>query len=245
MFIWPTDVRRITSHYNRNRKHPITGKVSYHAGMDIAQSGTHSIYAAASGTVTRSYYSSSYGECVMIMHDIKGKTYETVYAHMRSGSRRFKVNEKVKQGEVIGIMGNTGQSTGQHLHFELHVGRWNSSKSSATDPLPFLKEYSSEKANQSTSSTYKVNAGDTLSTIAKKSNTTVDLLVKLNDIKNQNLIYPGQVLKLPTKIIYHIVRKGDTLSRIAADYKTTVNTLADNNNIKDKNIIHPGQKIKV
>lgn len=245
MFIWPTSVRRITSQYNKNRKHPMTGKVSFHAGIDIAQSGIHEIYAAASGTVTRSYYSSSYGECVMIMHEIKGTIYETVYAHMRNGSRRFKVNEKVKQGEVIGIMGNTGNSTGQHLHFELHVGRWNATKSNAINPLPYLKEHSSKQEHQSDSSTYMVKAGDTLSAIARKKNTTTDLLVKLNDIKNPNLIYPGQVLKLPTKIVYHIVKKGDTLSQIAVKHKTTVNKLAAKNNIKNINIIHPGQKIQV
>jgi len=90
-----------------------------------------------------------------------------------------------------------------------------------------------------------VKAGDTLSAIAKQNNTTINLLVQLNDIKNPNLIYPGQVLKLPSKITYHIVRKGDTLSQIASHYKTTVNTLAAKNNIKNINIIHPGQKIKV
>lgn len=245
MFIWPTSVRRITSHYNKNRKNSTSGKISYHAGVDIAQSGTHNIYASASGTTTRSYYSSSYGECIMIMHEIKGTTYETVYAHMESGSRLFKENEKVKQGDIIGIMGNTGHSTGQHLHFELHVGRWNSSKSNAINPLPYLKEYSSEQNSQSDSLTYTVKSGDTLSVIAKRSHTTIDLLVKLNNIMNQNLIYPGQVLKLPSKTIYHIVKKGDTLSEIASIYKTTVKKLADKNNIGNVNIIHPGQKIQV
>jgi murein DD-endopeptidase MepM/ murein hydrolase activator NlpD len=245
MFIWPTDVRRITSHYDKNRKHPITGKISLHSGMDIAQSGTHEIYAAAGGTVTRSYNSDSYGECIMILHEIKGKTYETVYAHLRTGSRRVKVNQKVKQGQTIGIMGATGNVTGQHLHFELHVGRWNTSRSNAVNPLPFLKEYSSEPEHLTDGSTYLIQSGDTLSQIASRHNTTVEALIRLNGIKNKNLIYPGQVIKLPSRIIYHVVKKGDTLSEIASQYKTTVDIIAANNNISNPNLIHPGQRIQV
>jgi murein DD-endopeptidase MepM/ murein hydrolase activator NlpD len=95
-----------------------------HEGLDIAKPGTVPIKAAASGTVSKSYVSSSYGEVIFIVHNINGKTYETVYGHMRKGSRRFKVGDKVNQGTQIGLMGNTGRSTGQHLHFEVHVGRW-------------------------------------------------------------------------------------------------------------------------
>lgn len=244
MFIWPTEVRRITSHYNKNRKHPVTGKVSYHAGMDIAQAGAHEIFAAASGVVTRSYTSKGYGECVMIMHSLRGNTYETVYAHLKEGSRKVKVNDKVTQGQPIGIMGNTGNSTGQHLHFELHVGRWNSAQSNAVDPLKYLKEKSTNK-QQSDVNTYVVKAGETLSGIAKKKKTSVKMLVEINGIKNKDLIYPGQVLQLPIKTTYYIVKKGDTLSQIAGKYKTTAENLAAANNIKNINLIHPGQKLKV
>jgi murein DD-endopeptidase MepM/ murein hydrolase activator NlpD len=115
------------------------GGARHHMGIDIAQSGNVPIRAAADGTVSRSYYSASYGECVMIVHNINGVTYETVYAHMRKGSRTVRVGQNVKQGQVIGYMGSTGDSTGQHLHFEIHKGRWNVQKTNAVNPLNYIK----------------------------------------------------------------------------------------------------------
>ncbi|WP_249669890.1 M23 family metallopeptidase [Polycladospora coralii] len=109
-----------------------------HYGIDIAQGGTVAIKAAAKGTVSRSYFSSSYGEVVFIKHTINGKNYETVYAHMRSGSRTVSPGDSVFQGQRIGYMGNTGDSSGQHLHFELHSPSWNNSKSYRLNPLSYL-----------------------------------------------------------------------------------------------------------
>ncbi|MGH0838438.1 M23 family metallopeptidase, partial [Bacillus cereus] len=129
-FIYPTDTTRVTSGFRGSRPD--------HHGVDLAEAGYHPIYAAASGQVSRSYLSSSYGECIMIVHTIDGVTWETVYAHMRSGSRTVKVGDYVTQGQTIGVMGNTGESSGQHLHFELHKGRWDASKSNAVNPLDYL-----------------------------------------------------------------------------------------------------------
>ncbi|MFX3625227.1 MAG: murein hydrolase activator EnvC [Ectobacillus sp.] len=108
-----------------------------HYGLDIAAGGTVPIVAAADGVVIRSDFSSSYGNVIYISHRINGKTYTTVYAHL--SSRSVSNGQTVKQGQQIGFMGNTGQSHGQHLHFELHVGEWTSSKSNAVDPKPYLK----------------------------------------------------------------------------------------------------------
>lgn len=113
---------------------PRWGKL--HAGIDIAASGTVPVMAAADGVVIRAYYSQSYGNVVFISHRINGQTYTTVYAHLSSYSVR--TGQAVKQGQQIGIMGNTGASQGQHLHFELHVGEWNQSKSNAVNPMPYL-----------------------------------------------------------------------------------------------------------
>lgn len=146
-FIFPT-VKRITSRYGY-RTHPITGeRTSKHQGVDFAEPGYHEIKATASGTVTRSYRSTSYGECVFILHNINGQQFESVYAHMRAGSRRVNVGQKVKQGQVIGIMGSTGNSTGQHLHFELHKGRWNFNKSNSVDPLNYLPSLKDEDVEE-------------------------------------------------------------------------------------------------
>lgn len=140
-FIWPTNTKRVTSPFGY-RTHPLTGaRGSHHNGIDIAKSGSRPIFAAAEGVVRRSYLSSSYGETIMLEHEINGDTWETVYAHMERNSRRFNDGEKVKQGDVIGRMGSTGNSTGQHLHFEIHKGGlWNMAKSNAVDPEQYLEK---------------------------------------------------------------------------------------------------------
>lgn len=108
----------------------------FHAGIDIAQSGTVPVVAAADGVVIRSYFSSSYGNCIMVSHSIGGQTYTTVYAHL--SSRNVGSGQVVAKGQQIGIMGNTGHSFGQHLHFELHKGAWNVSKTNAVNPLSYV-----------------------------------------------------------------------------------------------------------
>jgi murein DD-endopeptidase MepM/ murein hydrolase activator NlpD len=100
MFMRPC-VGTITSGFGKRGK-------EFHYGIDISAKGRVPIVAAADGVVTRSYYSSSYGEVIMIRHTIGGKTYETVYAHMRRGSRKYKTGQHVKKGAIIGYMGQTG-----------------------------------------------------------------------------------------------------------------------------------------
>ncbi|WP_082233373.1 murein hydrolase activator EnvC family protein [Halobacillus massiliensis] len=102
-----------------------------HAGIDIGGNGTP-IVAAADGQVLRSYYSSSYGNVVYLTHYIDGKIYTTVYAHMQN--RKVSSGDTVSQGQQLGLMGTTGNSTGPHLHFEVHEGAWNASKSNAVNP---------------------------------------------------------------------------------------------------------------
>ena len=102
---------------------------------------------------------------------------------------------------------------------------------------------------------YKIKKGDTLSEIAIKYNTTVNELVRINNIKNPNIIYINQTLLIPTKnnsisngnddknnTIY-IVKKGDTLYSIAKRYNTTVQKIVNNNNIRNPNLIYPGERI--
>lgn len=126
-------------------KFPTQGQVSsnfevrwgqMHYGVDFTATGDKPIRAAAAGKVIKSYYSSSYGNVVFVTHYIKGKLYTTVYAHMKK--RSVQAGDRVQTGQVLGLMGNTGHSTGQHLHFELHNGEWNFEKTNAVDPLPYL-----------------------------------------------------------------------------------------------------------
>lgn len=117
-FLWP-----LPSSYNvlsslfAGRIHPITGKLQNHTGIDIPAPGGTNIYAAKSGVITTSTYNSSYGNYVVISHS-DGTS--TLYAHM--SKRNATVGKTVKQGAVIGYVGTTGSSTGNHLHFEVRVG---------------------------------------------------------------------------------------------------------------------------
>lgn len=113
------------------------GSRANHHGIDIAKRGPNvPIVAAADGVVIKSYYSPSYGNAIFISHSINGQVFTTVYAHL--SSRSVGSGAVVRKGDRIGTMGNTGQSYGQHLHFELHKGEWNGAKSNAVNPLSYL-----------------------------------------------------------------------------------------------------------
>ena len=94
------------------------------------------IIASAGGTVIRANYDKSYGNVVFLTHVINGKVYTTVYAHME---KMFVSNgQSVQQGQLLGYMGNTGNSFGAHLHFEIHEGSWNGSRSNSVNPLKYV-----------------------------------------------------------------------------------------------------------
>ena len=105
----------------------------FHFGVDLAKSGYVPIVAAADGVVIRSYYSNSYGNCIFISHSYNGQVYTTVYAHMEQ--RLVQSGAVVKKGQQIGVMGSTGDATGQHLHFELHRGEWVPDRHNAINPV--------------------------------------------------------------------------------------------------------------
>ena len=112
------------------RLSPITGGSELHRGQDIAGSGA--ISAAQSGTVVTATYHASFGYYVVINHGtINGVTVETLYAHMQPGLL-VAPGQTVSQGQQIGIMGTTGDSTGVHLHFEVHEN------GGLVDPLNYI-----------------------------------------------------------------------------------------------------------
>ncbi len=107
----------ISSPYG-SRIHPISGKQSFHSGIDIPASQGTPIIATRSGTVTIATYNSSYGNYVEINH---GDGTSSRYAHMMNGGILVKVGDTVRQGQIIGKVGTTGASTGNHLHFEIRI----------------------------------------------------------------------------------------------------------------------------
>ena len=117
-------------------KNPVTGVNKLHAGTDFAAPGGTPIYAAASGYVQVAGWSSGgYGNYVIIYHGkmSDGNQYSTLYGHMRSVATS--AGKYVQQGEIIGYVGSTGNSTGNHLHLEVWKG---GSKANAVNPRGYI-----------------------------------------------------------------------------------------------------------
>lgn len=110
---WPTLSARLTSNFGY-RTDPFSGKAAFHAGIDIGGKIGDPIYAAAAGTVITSEASSSRGNYIVIQHP---NGIQSWYLHLqKSGVAK---GEQVTKGQNIGKLGNTGRSTGAHLHFEI------------------------------------------------------------------------------------------------------------------------------
>lgn len=109
------DLSRTASGYGM-RMDPIYRTRKFHAGMDFSAKQGTDIYATGNGRVTYAGWKQGYGNCLIINH---GYGYETVYGHMSKFKAR--VGQKVTRGEVIGEVGNTGKSTGPHLHYEVKI----------------------------------------------------------------------------------------------------------------------------
>lgn len=116
----------VTSAYGW-RTHPITGKQSFHNGVDLAAGSGTAIYAVRSGTVTTATYSSVYGYYVTVNH---GDGYSSLYAHMTD----YVVSngQYVEKGQLLGYVGSTGWSTGPHLHFTIYYN------GSTVNPMDYI-----------------------------------------------------------------------------------------------------------
>ena len=115
-FIWPSYTKQINSYFG-NRKHPIGGIWTGHKGVDINANYGSAAWSAASGTVIMAStgWNGGFGNVVMVMHP---SGYTTIYAHLSSIA--VVSGQSVAQGQVVGYVGSTGNSTGSHLHFEVH-----------------------------------------------------------------------------------------------------------------------------
>lgn len=114
-FAKPVGSARLTSKFG-SRRDPVNGRKAHHAGIDYAAPRGTAIYATAGGKVVKASWSRGYGKTIKIKHDFG---YETVYAHLHRF--RVKVGDVVERGDRIGDMGNTGRSTGTHLHYEVRT----------------------------------------------------------------------------------------------------------------------------
>ncbi len=137
----PLDFRRVSSSFNPNRRHPVTGKITAHRGTDYAAPVGTPIWAAGDGTVMQSGYNQFNGNYVFIKHS---NTYITKYLHLQK--RTVKKGQRVKQGQTIGTLGGTGRVTGPHLHYEFLVNGVH--KNARTVKLPQSKSLTGEHKTQ-------------------------------------------------------------------------------------------------
>lgn len=222
--------KRITQSYGKQKNG------SFHYGVDLGMSinkEDNVVYPNCKGIVIEvrdglkrmpgSTGVASWGNYVLIKHN---NGMYSRYAHLKSGVL-VKKDQIVDVSSKLGIMGDSGNTTGSHLHFEVQKDY---SSKTRIDPTIYLtkpidEESSSLEKNGMNEIIYVVCAGDTLSSIGYRYNISWQELASYNQIKNPNLIYPGNEIRIPCKQVYvaqkYIVKKGDNLSKIAKKFNTT------------------------
>ena len=195
-FCMPTENTKITDIFGyRPRRRRM------HYGLDVKVQRGDTIRAAFDGKVRYvSYQRRGYGNYVVIRHP---NGLETLYAHLTK--KLVDENEVVKAGEPIGLGGNTGRSTGTHLHFETRLlGKalnpalfFDFPNQDVTgDTYLYMKPKKKVYDPSDPDTYYKVRSGDSLGRIAARKGTTVKNLCKLNGITTKTILRPGQVLRL-------------------------------------------------
>lgn len=205
-FVYPLASRRVTSRFGWRR-------YRFHYGIDVGLQMGDTLTSAWPGEVRIvDYEAGGYGHYVVIRHD---NGLETVYGHM--SQPLVDIGDKVAAGQAIGLGGSTGRSTGPHLHWEIRymghafnpelvVDFANGCLKQPTYDITRRGTYyhiggaGNPTANPATTATgakyHTVRSGDTLSGIAKKYKTSVKALCRLNGIKENKIIRPGQKLRV-------------------------------------------------
>ncbi len=137
-FLWPLAGYFTLTSLQGARLDPFTNQPAHHNGIDISAPEGTPLLSALDGTVVVSQYSGSYGNHVVVRHSVDledgtQKTYYTLYAHM--SRRSVSVGQTVAQGQVLGEVGSTGRSTGNHLHYEIRYDQ--NDLAHQLDPIPF------------------------------------------------------------------------------------------------------------
>ncbi|MFI3320258.1 MAG: LysM peptidoglycan-binding domain-containing protein [Rikenellaceae bacterium] len=197
----------VTSNYGwrRNRMH---------SGIDIKAFVGDNIYAAFDGVVRLAKYYSAYGYCVVIRHY---NGLETLYAH--NSKLLVKPNDHVKAGDVIAFAGNTGRSTGSHLHFEVRVN------GQCINPNLVID---TESRSIEDKRLYLAMRGG-----------------KIYGSNSDDEAQREAEIMAQASVKYHIVRSGDVLSRIAVKHHTTVTAICRMNGISSRSTLRIGQRLKV
>jgi len=224
---YPPVLGAVTSNFGPRGRH------SFHNGIDLRVKVGDTIRAAFSGRVRiRQFNRRGYGYYIVLRNH---EGIETIYAHLS----KFLIapNQDVKAGEPIGLGGNTGRSTGPHLHFETRIygNPINPAKLfSFEDYVPLHKKYFIDKA-RTFEERIKYSGGVYFG---------VHAAIPSPDFANKNSkdsYHKGEY----ASVKFHTVRKGESLYRIAADYDMKVTELCKLNNIKAKASIRPGQRLRL
>lgn len=193
-FCMPTDSRRITSKFGYRWRR-------MHNGLDIKVNTGDTIVAAFDGKVrVVKYERRGYGRYIVIRHY---NGLETVYGHL--SKQLVEEDQVVKAGEVIGLGGNTGRSTGSHLHFETRLLGVAinpalmfdfPNQDIVADTYTFKRRGGGNAKQAATAGAYyRVKRGDTLSGIAATKRVSINTLCKLNGITRNSILRPGQQLR--------------------------------------------------
>ena len=243
-FCMPTTSRKVTSNYGRRWR-------KQHEGIDVKVYTGDTIRAAFDGKVRICKYNrGGYGYYIVIRHP---NGLETLYGHL--SKQIVKKDQIVRAGEPIGLGGNTGKSSGSHLHFETRLlGK------PINPALMFDFEH-----QDITGDYYVVRNGKVIKEQELAAATRSANHIKVEDEQNHNSSVAATSNKVPTaptstesnsqeqpiiapqtkeKSISHSVKKGDTLSAIARKYGTTINKLCELNGIKTNTTLRPGQTLK-
>lgn len=129
----------ITSGFGK-RKDPVNGQSAFHTGLDFRSNIGAKIYATADGVVKRSFYNGGYGNFILIEH---GNGYTSSFSHMQK--RMVRAGDKVHRGQLIGLVGNSGRSTGPHLHYEISLD------DKPINPYTFMQVASASESDSSSS----------------------------------------------------------------------------------------------
>lgn len=127
----PVDFARVSSRFNLARKHPILNRIRAHKGVDYAAPTGTPVKATGDGKIVQRGNHGGYGRTVTIQH---GQQYTTLYAHLSSYAKGLGVGSRVRQGQVVGYVGQSGLATGPHLHYEFQVNGVH--RNPLTVPLP-------------------------------------------------------------------------------------------------------------
>ena len=207
-------IGRITSRYGPRR-----GRA--HQGLDIALKVGEPVYAVFDGKVRLSKAAGNYGNLVIIRHN---NGLETYYAHL--SERSVQSGDWVIAGQQIGLGGNTGRSTGPHLHFEVRY------KGQSFDPERIIDFKTGELRRE------ELLLKRRHFSIYAKFEQDFDDEAEIAKIEEQER-------KAAQAIQYHTIRSGDTLGALARKYGTTVNRLCQLNGIKSTSILRIGQRLRV